>query len=70
MRHSTRQYRSYLLRCWSEPAQHSKLPRVWRFSLEDPRTGKLHGFATLEALMDFVHRATVTEPTDRQEDEA
>jgi len=27
---------------------------VWRFSLEDPRTGRRRGFASLEALVVFL----------------
>ena len=44
-------YRSYLLTLWEERSQDAKTPIVWRFSLEDPRTGQRHGFADLEALV-------------------
>jgi hypothetical protein len=39
-------YCSYLLRIWIEPTDGEK----WRFSLEDTRTGKRQGFASLENL--------------------
>jgi hypothetical protein len=41
-------YQSYVLRCWAE-----RLP-AWRFSLEDPNTGRRCGFADLEALLAFL----------------
>lgn len=45
-------YRSYVLRCWQEHTAHAgQGATVWRFSLHDPRTHQLRGFATLEALM-------------------
>ena len=43
-------HRSYLLTFWEERNQDPALPVVWRFRLEDPRTGRQRGFATLEAL--------------------
>ena len=46
----TKKYRSYLLRLWSvENTDHR-----WRASLEDPRTGRRIGFATLEQLFAFL----------------
>ncbi len=44
-------YRTYLLTLWEERSQDPRAPVVWRFSLEDPRTGRRRGFADLEALM-------------------
>ncbi len=43
-------YRSYLLTFWEERSQDPAAPAVWRFRLEDPRTGERRGFADLEAL--------------------
>ena len=43
-------YRSYLLTFWEERSHDPSLPVVWRFSLEDPRTGERRGFGSLEAL--------------------
>jgi len=39
-------YQSYLLRCWQECDKATDNP-IWRFSLEDPHTGKRRGFTTL-----------------------
>ena len=47
-------YRVYLLRFWQEPREKPDLPNVWRFSLQDPRTGERRGFASLEALVAFL----------------
>jgi hypothetical protein len=45
-------YRSYVVRCWQEHSVHARREtRVWRFSLQDPRTNERRGFATLEALL-------------------
>jgi hypothetical protein len=44
-------YRSYLLTFWEERNRDPSSSAVWRFSLEDPRTGQRRGFADLEALM-------------------
>jgi hypothetical protein len=46
-------YRSYLLRFWEERGE-QPARRVWRCSLEDPRTGSRHGFANLTALTDWL----------------
>ena len=45
-------YCSYLLRIWIEPADGDQ----WRFSLEDTRTGKRKGFASLEKLSEHLER--------------
>jgi hypothetical protein len=45
-------YLSYVVRCWQEPSVHAgRETRVWRFSVQDPRTNQRRGFATLEALL-------------------
>ena len=45
-------YLSYIVRCWQEPSVHAgRETRVWRFSLENPRTNLRRGFATFEALL-------------------
>ncbi len=46
---SAKHYRSYLLRLWCESPD-----RRWRASLEDPRTAKRIGFASLEQLFAFL----------------
>ena len=43
-------YCSYLLRIWIEPTDGEE----WRFSLEDTRTGKRHGFANLDKLVGYL----------------
>jgi len=45
-------YQSYLLRCWEERDADLTL---WRFSLEDPRTGQRRGFANLTELVIALH---------------
>jgi hypothetical protein len=48
----TSRYRSYVVRCWQEHSVHAgREKKVWRFSLQDPRTDQRRGFATLEALL-------------------
>ena len=44
-------YRSYLITFWEERSQDSDRPAVWRFSLEDPRSGDRRGFPDLEMLV-------------------
>jgi len=46
-------YRSYLLRLWEERSEQPAMV-AWRCSLEDPLTGQRRGFASLEALMDWL----------------
>jgi hypothetical protein len=41
-------YRAYMLRLWRAREDEQ---RVWRFSLEDPTTGRRKGFADLDELM-------------------
>jgi hypothetical protein len=50
-------YRVYLLRLWEEKGA-PELAGVWRFSLQDPRTGEQRGFADLETLMAFLQAVT------------
>jgi len=54
-------YHTYLLRCWTEEQQHAP-DRSWRFVLEDPRSGKRVGFATLQAFVAFI---TSVSPADQ-----
>ncbi|MGD8624777.1 MAG: hypothetical protein PVF47_21460 [Anaerolineae bacterium] len=44
-------YRTYMLTLWEERGRETSAPVVWRFRLEDPRTGKRRGFATMEGLV-------------------
>ena len=43
-------YCSYLLRCWAETDTQGEIS-LWRFSLEDPHTGRRRGFANLVELV-------------------
>ena len=47
-------YCSFLLRCWEERGDREQAGGCWRFSLEDPHTGRRHGFATLPELVVFI----------------
>jgi hypothetical protein len=51
----------HLLLMWQERPAAPDRPAVWRFSLEDVRTGQRHGFGSLEGLLAFL-RAQVEEP--------
>ena len=42
----------FLLRCWAEPDSSAEAS-VWRFRLENPRTGKAYSFTSLKALDTF-----------------
>ena len=44
-------YQTLLLTFWEERSQNSNTPSVWRYRLEDPRTGCKQGFASLGALV-------------------
>lgn len=48
-------YQSYLLRLWRVDEDGHQ---VWRASLEYPRTGERHGFATPELLLEFLRNLT------------
>ncbi len=55
-------YLSYLLRLW-QTSDGEKL--LWRASLERPGTGERWGFATLEALFEFLR--SQADPEERRE---
>ncbi|MBI5034639.1 MAG: hypothetical protein HZB51_29305 [Chloroflexi bacterium] len=56
-------YQSYLLRFWQESNAPTNSARVWRFSLEDPRTGERMGFANLEHLLAFLREQMNNSPS-------
>lgn len=56
-------YIAYLLRLWQESHNGQT---VWRASLEDAQSGKLHGFGSLAALFAFLESQATQR--DRQED--
>jgi hypothetical protein len=47
-------YRAYMLRMWEVRGEQPAQPSMWRFSLEDPETGKKRAFADLQALTGFL----------------
>jgi hypothetical protein len=53
-------YRSYVLTFWEERGQDPDTPVVWRFSLQDPRTGQRRGFASLEKVVTFLRTELVS----------
>ena len=54
-------YLSYLLRLWQAGTGPEM---VWRASLQDPHTGELRGFRSLEDLVEFLRRRTGSTPGD------
>ena len=49
-------YRAYLLTLWEERGRDAGPSELWRFRLEDPRTGKWRGFVSLEELLAAIER--------------
>lgn len=47
-------YRVYVLRLWQERPPSPARAAVWRFSVNDPRTGQRRGFGSLEGLIAFL----------------
>jgi hypothetical protein len=58
-------YHTLLVTFWEERNQDPNLPNVWRFRLEDPRTGRRWGFANLEALVEAL-KCEVSESDEEQ----
>jgi len=56
-------YQAYVLRCWEERRQTPDCPGVWRFSLEDTRTGQRHGFGDLERLVALLRAELMDVPS-------
>ena len=59
MRTQEPRYFAYMLRLW-QVASDEEL--AWRASLESPRTGERRGFASLEALFEFLREQTESQP--------
>jgi hypothetical protein len=57
--HSSHRRSIYLLTMWQERPTSLEAPAVWRFSLEDARTGQRYGFASLEHMLAFLERQTM-----------
>ncbi len=49
-------YHAYMLRFWPEYPPSGQTQ--WRFTLVDPGSGKRQGFASLEALVEFLSQLT------------
>ncbi len=47
-------YQSYMLRMWEERSESHQHCAVWRFQVEDPHTGRRHGFVDLAALLAYL----------------
>lgn len=47
-------YRVFLLRLWEERGQPPDSAATWRLSLEDAHTGERIGFASLQALNEYL----------------
>lgn len=52
-------YHTFLVTLWEERNQDPDLPSVWRFRLEDPRTGQRQGFANLQALLAILEQKMI-----------
>ena len=60
---------TYVLTLWEEREQDADSPAVWRFRLEDPRTGKRRGFSTVEGLLDAIRREVNEATQDESADQ-
>jgi len=54
--------KTYLLRLWETRSVPPDDAATWRFLLEDVQSSTRHGFASLEALVSFLHRETQANP--------
>jgi hypothetical protein len=58
----------YLLTIWQERPASSEHAAVWRFSLEDARSGERWGFANLEQILAFLEKQMVVEGVSARDD--
>jgi len=54
-------YRTFILTLWEERNRDKDSSRVWRFRLEDPRSGQRRGFSSLEALVEALKQVMAEE---------
>jgi hypothetical protein len=47
-------YHAYMLRAWEERSETCGQGILWRFQVEDPHTGRRHGFSNLSALFAYL----------------
>jgi hypothetical protein len=57
-------YSTFLLTLWEERNEDPNSPAVWRFRLEDPRTGQRQGFASLAEVISFLQAQLVEETNE------
>ena len=62
-----RRYLSFLLRLWCTDQNGNE---TWRTSLEDPRTGEQHGFASLGMMVDFLEEQIQAGAEDQQNNQS
>ena len=48
-------YHAYMLRMWEERSEDHSKSAQWRFQMEDPHSGRRHGFNDLSALTAYLH---------------
>ncbi len=58
----------YVLTIWQEREASSDQPAVWRYSLEDARTGERRAFAILEQMVAFLVAFLREQTGDRSEE--
>ena len=58
-------YQAYILRCWEEVDESADLT-IWRFSLQDPRSGQRRGFTNLTALVIALQDELIEYPVKSQ----
>jgi hypothetical protein len=58
-------YKSFLLTIWEERSKDPRTETSWRFSLEDPHSGKRRGFSSLQALVEAL-REEIDPPHEKK----
>ena len=57
-------YGTFIIQFWEEPSQQAQ-DTIWRFTLEDPRTGKRQGYTDFESLIEALRAKVEQEEEDR-----
>ena len=60
-------YRIYLLTVWQEQSRGPPAPFIWRFRLEDPRSGRQQLFADATLLLAALHKLTLSNREETEE---
>jgi len=58
-------YQAYILRCWAETDKDDDLA-IWRFSLQNPRSGERQGYTSLTALVIALQDELMDQPEIKQ----